>query len=277
MRRGLVLLCVCLAGCLSGDSIRPPPISPRTTLGPDGVLLDLVLVENALGDPFLNEQLWQNTDVQVAGLEKKGILDDNGFWVGQVIGMTPAELQKLITQERHCVINRRQLLPAGTPTVVALGPTLAECNFRLRTEDGADNVFLDQGQCTLTIMPSLTNDGRTRLKFTPQILYGSQTPDFQVASDGKGWIYQCKRPSKSYDALSWEVTLAPNQYLVIGTHFDASAPEDVPQSLGNQCFLQENGRIFTQRVLVIRTTRGKEAAKPTSAQPLATAAHCLQD
>src|SRR4051812_35123541 len=96
----LVLLCVCPGGCLSGDPVRPASWlgrqrAPHVTLGPDGALLDIVLIERPLGDAFVNDEIWRSTDLQVAGLEKKAVLDDNGFRVGQVIGMNPAELQKL--------------------------------------------------------------------------------------------------------------------------------------------------------------------------------------
>jgi hypothetical protein len=141
------------------------------------------------------------------------------------------------------------------PTVIALGSTSSWCSFRLRTERGDEEVDFDQAEFTLAIVPSLTNDGRTRLKFTPQILYGSAKPDVQVSPDRTGFLYERKRPSKTFDDLSWTVTLAPNQYLVIGTHFDENAKEEKPLSLGNECFLEENGR---QRLLVIRTTRGRE-------------------
>jgi hypothetical protein len=286
----LVVVCLCLGGCLSGEQGHTSAMLsrmhiPHTTLGPDGALVDIVLVERPLGDPFLNGELWTNTDCQVVGLEKKALLDDNGFCVGQVIGMNPAKLQNLIQSNRYCVTSRRQLLPAGTPTTVAMGPPQARCEFRVKTDDGNHDIDLDQGQCTICIVPSLTNDGRTRLKFTPQVLYGSTVPDIQVAPDRLNFLYQWKRPNKIYDALSWEVTLAPNQYLVIGTHFDENVPEDAPQSLGSQCFLQDGSGGFKQRILVIRTTRGNERGESTSVQadtgtvagqPVSAAAHCLE-
>jgi hypothetical protein len=296
MHRGgaclLVILCICQGGCLSGNPAKPSTLLrrlhlPGSGLGPDGALLDIALVERPLGDAFLNDELWASTDIHVVGLEKKGLLEDNGFCVGQVIGMNPARLQDLIESKRYCVTCRRQILPSGTPTVVPLGPTLAKCDFRVIAPDGPHDVGLDQGQCTLTIVPSLTNDGRTRLKFTPQVLYGCVVPSFQVAPECNGFQYQCARPNKTYDSLSWEITLAPNQYVVIGTHFDENAPDDAPQSLGNQCFLVEKGHTFTQRLLVIRTTRGGNQAsddKIRSDEPggaaaspqISPAAHCLQ-
>jgi hypothetical protein len=129
----------------------------------------------------------------------------------------------------------------------------------VKTENGASEVTLDQAQCALTIMPSHTSDGRTRLKFTPQVLHGDHMPEYQVDSERKGFVYECKRPTKAFDALSWEVNLAPNQFLVLGTYFDENADEGDPQSLGNCCFLIDNGRTFTQRLLVIRTTRGEKS------------------
>jgi hypothetical protein len=256
----LLLLCLCLTGCLSSDPEQASELMDRLpwtsgTLRPDSALLDFAVVEQPLGEAFLNEELWRSTDNQVVGLETKPILDDNGFWVGQVIGMNPAKLQELIESTRYCVTSRRQILSSDMPTVIALGSISSHCSFRLRTERGDKEIECDQAEFTLVIVPSLTNDGRTRLKFTPQILYGSAKPDVQVSPDRTGFLYERKRPSKSFEDLSWTVTLAPNQYLVVGTHFDQNAKDEVPLSLGNECFLQDNGR---QRLLVIRTARGGE-------------------
>ena len=58
----LVLVCVSLSGCLSEDPARPVNWldrfrAPRSILGRDGVLIDMVLLELPLGDHFLNEEL----------------------------------------------------------------------------------------------------------------------------------------------------------------------------------------------------------------------------
>src|SRR5208283_5426209 len=106
-----------------GDPARPssyfiPPHFHRSNLGPDGVLLDMVVVERSLGDPFLNNDVWSCTDTDVTGLDKKAVLDDNGICVGQVVGMNPAKLQNLIECKRYCVTSRRQILPAGKSIAV---------------------------------------------------------------------------------------------------------------------------------------------------------------
>jgi hypothetical protein len=303
MRRGgalvLTLVCISLGGCLTGDPARPASWldrlrSPRTALGPDGILMDLVLLEQPLADPFVNDEVWKNTDCQIVGLERKGILDDNGFRVGQVVGMNPSRLQSLLESQRAWAGHRRQVLPTGGTTAMALGPTLPQCSFRLRTVDGGFDVLLDQGQCVLKIEPSLVADGRINLKFTPQVMYGAQIPDYQVAPDKSGWLLEFKRLSKTYPELSWEVTLQPNQYLVIGSHFDSETDDNAPQTLGSQFLIQDNGQTFVQRLLVLRACCGKDdgSARPELAapgitpsaaghpaepgQPLPPAAQCLQ-
>jgi hypothetical protein len=262
-RRGTVLpmlLCVGLSGCFAGENVRAPGWlervwGPQLPLGPDSVLIDMMVVEQRLGDRFLNDDVWDCAYCQAVGLERQGLLADNGLRVGPVIGMVPGKLHNLLSMERYCAGKRRQILGAGHNTTVALGSLLPAFNFCLHTDAGATDVVLEQGQAMLLIEPSLTDDGRTRLKFTPQVTYGSVMPDYQA--DQLGWQLEFKRPSKTYPALGWEVTLAPNQYLIVGTHFDENASDEAPPTLGGQFFVQDTDQGSVQRLLVIRTMRGQ--------------------
>lgn len=305
MRRGgrvlPLLLCFCLAGCFTGDSPRTPGWAermgvPHVALGPDGVLLDLVVLEMPLGDTFINKDIWECANVRSGGLECHGLLADNGLRTGPVIGMIPDQLQNLLNSPRHCFSKRRQILPGGQTTAVAVGPALPVCSFRLHTAEGDSDIELEQGQPTLIIAPSLADGGRIRLKFTPEVLYGTVGPNYSVAPDRSGRVLEFKRPNKTYPALSWEVTVAPNQCLLVGSVFDDRILEDAMPTLGNQFFLQEQRPGQVQRLLVIRTMRGEApegewsavtaqmpdsdnaeggaaAASPT--QSIAPAAHCL--
>jgi hypothetical protein len=269
MRRGglgvLVLFCVCLGGCLSGDPgqstnwLERLRVS-RGVLGPDGVQLQMVVLEKPLGDNFLNDELWRSTDCQVVGLAKKSILDDNGFCIGLVVGMNPEKLQTMLSCKRSWVGDRDHTLPIGTAAqTMPISPIIPLCNFRLRTEEVAKDVEVRRGECVLRIEPTLAADGRTKLKFTPVVLYGDKAPDYEAAPENFGWSFQYKQLCIPCPELSWEVTVAPNQFLVIGTHFDENAVEDAPQSLGSRFFLADTGRMFMQRVLVLRTIRRTDA------------------
>src|SRR5262249_24570601 len=136
---------------------------PRLALGPDGVLIDMLLVEQPLGDPFVNEEIWGCTDEQATGMERKALLVDNGFRVGQVVGLSPAKLQNLLSSERHGVGRGGKSRAGGGSPRVTLGASQPECSFRIKTESGSGDVTLAQGQCTLLIEPALTADGRIRL------------------------------------------------------------------------------------------------------------------
>ena len=119
----------------------------------------------------------------------------------------------------------------------------------MQQEGEPANVSVEKAQCAFTMVASLTSDGRTRLQFTPQIRHGEKMLAPRAAADGSGFILQEEWPTQSYASLAWEVTLAANQYLVVGARFDRL------QTLGHQCFVRREESLPVQRLLVIRTLR----------------------
>lgn len=243
-----------LAGCLAGEHAHSKSLWSKLKpfqgpTGNDVVVMDVALLERPVGDLYINEEFWRSADEQVIALERKGVLEDNGFRIGQVGGITPAGLQALLTSERSCVNPRRIQLHADHATTVALGPPLAQCRFQLVEETGPRPVELEQATCSFVVVPSLTPDGHTRLHFTPQIQHGQPSLLPKPAADRSGWEMQEHRPTERYDALSWDVALAPNEYIVIGACFDR------PDTFGHQCFIRKEDAAPVQRLLVIRTSR----------------------
>jgi len=274
------MLCVMLVGCATSNLAKPTTwldrFHPfRGPTGADVVQLDVAMIERPVGDRYLNQGLWEAADEQVVPLEKKAVLEDNGFRIGQIAGCPPAPLMDLLTSEVTCVNPRRLQLHAGGTTTLVLGPDLADCVFQLQPDNDTKPVTLHQAQCTLAVVPSLTSDGRTRLRFTPQVLHGDNAVVFRSAADRSGWVLQEQRPRENYEGLAWEVTLTPNEFLVIGGRFDE------PQTLGNQCFVRQGEKTPVQRLLAIRTgrvlpgltddptPRGTPEATPGEARPLA--------
>lgn len=219
-------------------------------LGSDKVLMDIALLERPVGDAYLDHELWLSTDEQIVPLEQKAHLEDNGFRVGQIVGTTPAALQTLLTSERCCANPRRRLVQTGYTSAQLLGPTRTECQYQLQEKDGQSvEIVLGKAQFILDVVPQLSDDGRTRLCFTPRVEFGESLTSFRPAPDRSGWTLQLERPSKNYPHLSWEVSLRPNEYLVIG------ARADKPGSLGHKAFVQTEEPHPMQRLLVIRTSR----------------------
>ncbi len=263
--RGLVPgLLLALLGCAL-EQARPITWLDRfqaaqTSLGPDGVILDVVVIERPVGDAYINQELWGCTDEQVVPLEHKALLAENGFRVGCVIGMTPGRLQALLTSERCCVKSQRQILPAGKSLTLDVGRVVSRMQYRVTLDGRTSTAALEQAQSLLVIVPTLTADGRTKLEITPQVQYGAKVPHWDPTADRRNWEIERRRCDQTYPDLAWEVTLAPNVYLVIG-----AAAADSPSSLGYQCFINEESEVHVQRLVVLRTNRS--TAEPSAADP----------
>lgn len=260
MHQRWALLLGLLAGSFVGCATDQPTHSTswldrlrgvRGPTGPDVVMMEVALLERPVGDRYLNQDLWALADEGVVAMERRALLEDNGLRIGQVGGITPAELQALLTSERSNVNPRLIELHAGNPTTVLLGPKAPQCRFQVHQGDELTPVTLEMAQCTLSVLPTLTADGHTRLKFTPQFFHGETKLLPQPAPDGSGWVLQEQRPTERFPDLSWEVVLAPNEYVMIGARFDR------PDTLGHQCFVRGDEPAPVQRLLVIRTGRPK--------------------
>jgi hypothetical protein len=275
MRRWLAMLvvlgCGAWAGCLSDRADRStvrsdgPPLAGL--VGEDVVYLDVAVIERPLGDPFFNEELWTEADEQALradggeqaiSLERKTELEKNGFRVGQVGGLLPpTKLQDLLLSRRSCEAHRIQL-HAGHETTIAVGPLRPRCSCRLSHDGEAVDAEFEQAQCRFEVVPSLTGDGRIQLRFTPHVTHGERKAAFvsQCEAGVLHWGRQDQQPEEVYNWLSWSVTVAPNEYVVIGTK------QEQGKSLGEGFFVSDEEELAVQRLLVLRT-----AHVPTPSAP----------
>jgi hypothetical protein len=203
------------------------------------------------------------TDEQVVPLERKAVLQTNGFQVGQLSGLIPQEFQDLLRSERSCANPRLCIFHAGDAKTVVLGPTMPSCAFQVEREGEPETVELDQVQCTLVVVPTLTDDGRTRLRFTPQLKHGRPSLVFRPVSNGQDLTMQEQRPTETYPALSWEVTLRSNEYVLIGGHTDQ------PRTLGYQCFIHPEEANGVRRLLALRVGRSLPGLTPEAEPAIA--------
>ncbi len=212
--------------------------------GPDVVRLQVAILEVPVGDPKINEQVWQLADERVGN---KGEMDANGFRVAQVGGQPPAELQELLTSNRFCLNSRAREFRAGEPITMSLGPPRDAWRFATRIDGESVDVQLAQAEPKLGITASLPKDGRVTLRFTPQLLpQGKPTQSWQAVGRVLEWQEVHQRPAEEYPHLGWEVTLAPNEYLLLGGRYDR------PGTLGHESFVRADEARPVQRLLVIR-------------------------
>jgi hypothetical protein len=247
------LLAVLPVACAGGPEVQTVSRAdgPRgSSPAPAGLVqMDVALLERPVGDTYINRALWALTDEQVIPLEHRAVLEENGFRVGQVVGLPPAELQALLLSPRCCANPRRRLLAPGYSASVVLSSNIPECRFQVRKEEEPQKVVLQQAQCALVVVATPTSDGRVQLHFTPRVEHGELLREMEPADDRSGWTLEVKRQTETYPAMGWDVTVAPNEYLVIGAWFDE------PATLGYQAFVDTQGPSPVQRLLVIRTGR----------------------
>src|SRR6516225_7580746 len=97
-----------LAGCVVEKPARTmawlhPSLAIGDPTAQDAIDLQTALIEASIGDRFVNHDLWTIADDQVLSLSQKAVLEENGFRIAQVGGVTPAGLLSLLTSERSCL------------------------------------------------------------------------------------------------------------------------------------------------------------------------------
>jgi hypothetical protein len=250
-----LVLCLPLTGCFNpptrSTSWLPPLRSPAAPPN-DLVTLEVMLVETQIGNRFLNEEVWNHSDEtseQVVALERKGEMNDNGFRLGLLGAVPPAGLQSLLRGGRNYLTPRCMQVTAGEPAApLHLGPSLARCSYRHPQEE-SNTVELTDAVCSLQIIPTPLDDGRLRLRLSPQVRHGVPHLTPAPAPDRSGWITVTEQPTETYPNLTWDVTISPEEYLLLGTRHDR------PGTLGHQCFVRTDEAPPVQRLLVLRARR----------------------
>ncbi len=251
---GGLALCL-LTGCISdtqGSASSWTETFRKFNTGKIGemVQIDVALLERPVGDAFLNKEIWNPdfTDEQILDLDQQQGLAKNGFRIGQIVGPTPENLHDMLTSERCCVNPRRLVAENGKTTLIRLGPILPLCKYNVYQDGQSKEVTLAKAHPSLEVIPRITDEGETHLKFIPKMEYGESRSNFHAAKDRKGWVMEILRDNHSYPQLGWEITLAPGKYLIVGTWLDRL------ETLGSQSLIERDLNSPVQRVLVLRTT-----------------------
>jgi hypothetical protein len=270
-RLSLALICACcsLTGCHVSKSAHSSPVAEQTVASQEksinAVDLYLAFVQTRLGDPFFNKDvqetdpdaegpaqkpcLWSSTDHHVVNIEQQIVLEDNGYRVGQIVGIMPAKLMKLLDSPRTCIDPRHRVLSCGEPATLAVGPILQRSTFHVKHGGQVQHFALEQARYCLDVTANLTKDGRTRLEFTPRVEHRAPGLAVDLAPDLSGFVNKLVPPHHRFPLLGWQVTLKPGEALVIGANLER------PGSLGCRSFLQDDMPEPVQRVLVVRTSR----------------------
>ena len=257
---GLVAIALLLSGgCLwcrpaqTGGWLtsQKPAAGPR---GDDVVVLQISVLEQPVGDSGLNGHLWAGIDEGAVPLGRRAVLDDNGFRVAVAAGHASDALDALLKSQRSNPRPFEHTTRAGTTKTVPLGGVRTECTFEVRTDGQPTAAEFADAQCAMAVTPSLAPDGRVMLAFAPQIEHGAAK--LLAQNDHGDFVLHGRRPVERYSALEFEVTLSPQDFVVVGTWVERGP------TLGHRCFVTTDGLRPVQRLLVVRASRVITPAEP---------------
>ncbi|MFO0849527.1 MAG: hypothetical protein U0871_13370 [Gemmataceae bacterium] len=263
MRRPRTAACVLVvaAGCFSPD-LGPRQANwfdrVREQTGAalaDGLVLRTGLIELPPGDPFLTTELWAAAGKPVPH-EQAVLLARNGLRVGVLGGLTPARFDALTASDATFKFGTDRTFKPGAPRVVPVNGPLDRAAVRTVADlsaDPAERTFT-AAECGLSVTARPAAGGRVTLTCEPQVQYGDKELFLTAAADGSGFARTDHKPREAYPALRFEVTLAADEYLVVGP---TAEPDG---TLGQALFFDAADGRVRQRVLVIRATAGAGGA-----------------
>jgi hypothetical protein len=266
MRRaalGLAFLSCAAAGCLTVTrrATVPEIVAALTPpLPPDGLLVDSVLVEQALGDPVLDRDVWAAA-LPVGSPETRALLAENGLRVGVLSGGGPQKFRDLLASESDTVSPERRTFRERKDDVLPTAGPTESARFAVRTDLAGPPAPVDLARACggLLVRPEAAADGRVRVWCEPRVQHGDRQGWLRPNGDGTGFAKHDEVPAERYPGLGFEVVLGPDDSLLVGR------AADLPDTLGAVMFTADaaGGRV-RQRVLVVRA---RSAGPPPSDLP----------
>jgi hypothetical protein len=253
--RWVLLVCVAVVagGCerLLTHAVRPTTSTVVRSLAPfaseDGLVVESLLLERPVGDPFLDGDLWNHV-LPVGSPERRTLLTENGLRAGILTGSIPTAFQTLLDSPADTVDSQARTFNRRKDTVVPTAGPVDPCRFMLLKDLAGqpDRIELHHARGGIFIKPESTGDGRVRLYCEPQIQHGDRREWYRPTEDGTQLAKYDELPLERYPICSFEVTLGPDDYLIMGWSADQL------ESLGAVLFGVVAQQQPRQRVLVLR-------------------------
>lgn len=266
-----VILCGVLASCMPIESVgRTIGLVKQKSFeipkGPDGIWFDVAPLIVPVGDRYANDGIWTETDEQILPAATRLKLQENGLRVGLIVsGRTPDGLQRLLGSPKSNAPNgpnsaRRHIKPEPTATKTQLLAEFPRLEIPLRLDDQTQTKSFENAKCQFEILPSLDGDTKVRLVFTPQIEFDDKEK-WKRLNSGVALAVQGQRSTENFVPLQFDVSLGPNDFVVIGGRLDKQ------ETLGFKLFINPDSQQPAQRLMVVRAGRfkpGKPAEIPKS-------------
>jgi len=225
-----------------------------------GLHVESVIYERPLGDTLLNRDIWSRDAAQIPAATRV-LLEENGFRVAVIGGNLPPDFLRMLESGEGAISPQAMTFGTRTETVVPTVGPIAECAYRVRAELAAEREprTFTAVHGGFRVQPERTDDGRVKLRCEPLVQHGERQDFIRPAADATGFTLRSEVPHEAYPALGFDLTLDPNDYLVIGWR---AADEGTDRTLASTMFCVEAKGESRQRVLVIRAGYRGDSPSP---------------
>jgi hypothetical protein len=213
----------------------------------EALLVQSVLVEQPIGDQFLDRDLWALAR-PVGEPETRALLAENGLRAGILSGNLPQRFQELLDSEADTVSPNEMSFNKRKEAVIPTAGPVDPCRIALLADmaGNAQTVEFKQARCGMLVRPRVEEGGRVGIYCEPQIKHGERRDHYRPTEDGTGFIKTEEMPLERFPKLGFDVSLGTGDCLVIGWNAEQ------PETLGGALFAAEINNRPRQRVLVIR-------------------------
>ena len=221
----------------------------------EGLLVQSVLIEQPIGDQFLDRDLWQ-TARPVGEPETRALLAENGLRAGILSGTFPQRFQDLLDSEADTVSPNAMSFNSRKEAVIPTAGPVDPCRFALLADlAGAPRLFeLKQARCGMFVRPRVEEGGRVIIYCEPQIQHGERSDRYRPNEDGTGFVKSEEMPLERFSKVGFNALIGPGDCLVIGWNAEQF------ETLGQALFGVEINNRPRQRVLVIRAHQNGRSA-----------------
>lgn len=213
----------------------------------EGLLVQSVMIEQPVGDAFLDRELWQAAR-PVGEPETRALLAENGLRAGILSGTLPQRFQDLLHSDADTVSPNEMSFNTRKEAVIPTAGPVDTCRFELLTDLAGEprSIELTGARCGILVRPRVDGGGRVIVSCEPQIQHGERRDRYRPNEDGTGFVKSEEMPLERFSKAGFDAVLGPGDCLVIGWNAEQL------ETLGQALFAAEINNRPRQRVLVIR-------------------------
>jgi hypothetical protein len=259
-REFLVFGSLLLAGCVhtGGDAANTSQfrlLRPRTDS--DIAYLEYVVIERMEGADEINRRAWDRVDEQVLSFEARTVLEVTGLRVGVTGNTAPGALRTLIENPRTRRGHRYRTFALDKPSRLLTNGPLPRAEFPAPAANGPTKFVRTMVELGFDLTVREAAEGKVAVRLVPLARYRDRALFLPNDPDGER-----DQSVESFPAGAFEVTLSPDEFLVVGTD---SYWED---TFGHAAFTETLEDRRVQRLLAIRAGIVR-AERPPPATPAA--------